>query len=114
MILRCAKTQQRARVLRSGGDDSGLIQYLIRDAQLLDDIKTNQKEQMEILRSFQSQYLSNPWKTAHEQPLEEVKRRVNEIQSEVEKLGQAVQDELGALFDMSQNIIQLVMLPYIP
>ena len=95
-------------MLRSRGTDANLIQLLIKDAQLLDSIKTNHKMQTETLQSFQSKYASESWRVTHEQSFDEVKKRINEIKDEVQDFGQSAQDELNTLSDQSQNTIQLV------
>ncbi|MCJ1449399.1 MAG: Ankyrin-2 [Stictis urceolatum] len=58
----------RAEVLSSGGTKPGLVKYLIEDAQKLDDVKANHKKAIETIQSFLSQYLSDSWRSFHEEP----------------------------------------------
>ena len=108
MLLRQIKFQQRSEVLQSSGTNIHLIQFLIKDAQLLEDIEANHKLQVETLKSFQSEYSSKPWRITYEQPSEEVEELINEVRNTTKEFDRTVQDELNAFSDVSRNIIQLV------
>lgn len=66
--------------------------------------------QTETLQTFQSRYLSEPWRVIHEQPFDELKSVINDLRNDVHEFDRIVQDELLILSNTSQNIIQLVLL----
>ena len=100
--------RQRTEVLKSSGTDSDLIQHLLKDALLLEVLKENLQTQVETLQSFNSQYLSEPWRVLHEQPLDRIELEMAKFRVEIQKLRTTREEDLKKLTDSVQNIIQLV------
>ncbi len=100
--------RQRTEVLKSSGTDSDLIQHLLKDALLLEVLKENLQTQVETLQSFHSQYLSEPWRVLHEQPLDQIRVEMAKFGIAIQKLRTTREEELKKLTDSVQNIIQLV------
>ena len=95
-------------MLRSSGNDPNLIQHLLEDAQLLESLLANLKMQVETLHSFRDQYLSQSWRVLHEEPLDEIEKKMKDFGLAIQDLERKGNDELKNLSDASQNIIQLV------
>ena len=94
--------------MKSSGTNARLIEYLIKDAQLIEDLTTTHDKQIQTIRSFQSEYSSDAWRVTYEEPLEDVRQRLSDVQIDVDIFDRKARDEIKVLNDISRNIIQLV------
>jgi hypothetical protein len=97
-------------VLKWSGDNPSLIQRLLNDAQLLEFLKDNLKKQVQSLVSFQKCYCSDIWRALHEQPKDQLDKVMEKFEKEIDKLRRDYELQLARLSELSQNIIQLVII----
>ena len=97
-------------ILRSNGTDSSVIQYLLVDAQTLEVLKDSLAKQVATLRSFRHWYLSESSRAVHESPLDEVKKQMQEFENASGELQSSAETQLKDLAELSQSMIQLVIL----
>lgn len=104
--------RQRSLVLKASGTNAHLIQYLIQDAQILEDLTTSHKKQIQTIQLFQSEYSNDVWRVTYEQPSKDIERQIGDIQRAVKVFDESVQQEITVLSETSRNIIQLVYLEH--
>ena len=102
-------TLQRTRILRSSGTDPGLIKDLLNDAQILEILRENLTKQIDTLHKFRNWYQSDSARALHEEPLDEVRNKMGELESASYELQMKTERFLRSLTESSQSMIQLVL-----
>lgn len=97
-------------VLRWSGNNPSLIQRLLNDAQLLELLKDNLKKQVQSLVSFHYNYGSVAWRALHEQSNDQQTAVMKRFEDDIQDMRRECEEQLAALSESSQNIIQLVII----
>ena len=95
-------------MLKSGGIDSKLIKFLLRDARLWEVLSKLLEDQIKTLNSLLGSYESKTWTVLHEEDKDRLERKIEDFRDEIESLSLKVQKLLGNLIATSQTQIQLV------
>jgi hypothetical protein len=96
--------------LRWSGNNPSLIQRILKDAQLLELLKANLKKQVQSLVSFHKSYGSDEWRALHEQSSYQLQEFMKRFGDDIDDMKKECDEQLAALSESSQNIIQLVIM----
>lgn len=79
------------------------------DAQLIDILKENLTNQIQMLENFRDWYQSESARALHELSLDEVRNKMNDLDRASYELRTTTENQLKGLTESYQNMIQLVL-----